>query len=287
MPLQWFSDFGEYVAVLEATRARALETEIALDSRTASPGYCVACKKVVPFQVNVGVWLGEYPSLREGMRCPLCGMNNRTRLLVEAVLEFAGGRRRMDIGLLEASGPFFAAMKARFASVTGSEFFGPDHQPGELYEHRGKLVQHQDVTALSYPDATFDMFSHNDVLEHVYRYPQALAQMRRVLRPGGALIFAVPFFYDLDATLVRGIEAADGSVEHLETPEYHGDGIRDGGVYTFYHYGPDLLDAIAAAGFGPVQIGFAYDAYFGNVSNNYRYGGHGLMFPTVFRAIAS
>lgn len=42
-------------------------------------------------------------------------------------------------------------------------------------------------------DASFDSLLHTEVLEHIYRAPQFLAECRRVLRPGGVMLFTVPF----------------------------------------------------------------------------------------------
>jgi SAM-dependent methyltransferase len=236
------------------------------------------------FQVGVDAWLGEHSNLREGMRCIACGMNNRSRFLLDALLESTNVSDTTTVALLEAFGPLHDSVARRFPALSCSEFFGRDKQPGEIVEFRDRQIAHQDATRLSYPDASFDLLCHNDVLEHIYDYRLALKEMRRVIRPGGSLVFGVPFFYDLDQTQLRGIERADGAITHLEEPEYHGDGVRSNGIYTFYHYGRDLPDAIRSAGFATLEFGFAYDVFFGYVSNNHRYGGHGFMLPTVFRA---
>ncbi|MDF1563006.1 MAG: class I SAM-dependent methyltransferase [Deltaproteobacteria bacterium] len=49
-----------------------------------------------------------------------------------------------------------------------------------------------DVCALPFADATFDVVTAFDLLEHVEDDHVALAEIRRVLRPGGALLLTVP-----------------------------------------------------------------------------------------------
>lgn len=55
-------------------------------------------------------------------------------------------------------------------------------------------VRRGSLTALPYPDATFDRALCLDVLEHLSfeDQPRALAELHRVLRPGGELLVSVP-----------------------------------------------------------------------------------------------
>ncbi len=46
--------------------------------------------------------------------------------------------------------------------------------------------------AIPYAAGTFDIVVHSDTLEHVENPVHALAECRRVLKPGGALCFTVP-----------------------------------------------------------------------------------------------
>ncbi len=48
------------------------------------------------------------------------------------------------------------------------------------------------ITSLPYPDATFDLVSGLDVLEHIRDDQQAASEMVRVLKPGGLIIVTVP-----------------------------------------------------------------------------------------------
>lgn len=70
-------------------------------------------------------------------------------------------------------------------------------------------VRNGSVTALPFEDATFDRALCLDVLEHLTfeEQPRALAELRRVLRPGGELLVSVPNLAHLQSRvhfLLRG-----------------------------------------------------------------------------------
>ena len=62
-------------------------------------------------------------------------------------------------------------------------------------------VRRGSLTALPYPDATFDRALCLDVLEHLSfeDQPRALAELHRVLRPGGELLVSVPILAHLQS----------------------------------------------------------------------------------------
>jgi len=51
-----------------------------------------------------------------------------------------------------------------------------------------------DIATLPYRDATFDLVCAFDIVEHVTADERALAEIARVLRPGGALVLSVPLY---------------------------------------------------------------------------------------------
>lgn len=86
--------------------------------------------------------------------------------------------------------------------------------------YESEFVRRGDVRDLPWDDATFDAALLLDTLEHLeYRdQPVALAELARVLKPGGSLVVSVPNLAHLNARfrlLVRGrLDRADREFEH-------------------------------------------------------------------------
>ena len=110
-----------------------------------------------------------------------------------ATLALAGdvaGRRVLDAGC--GAGPLFAALRERGAVVSGF-----DASAGMLEQARRRLGADADLRVadlaepLPYPDNSFDDVVASLVLHYLRDWEPALAEVRRVLRPGGRLIVSV------------------------------------------------------------------------------------------------
>jgi ubiquinone/menaquinone biosynthesis C-methylase UbiE len=110
-----------------------------------------------------------------------------------AMLALAGdvaGRRILDVGC--GSGPLFAALRDRGAIMTGF-----DSSAGMLELARRRLGDDADLrvadlgSPLPYPDDAFDDAIASLVLHYLEDWSAPLAELRRVLRPGGRLIASV------------------------------------------------------------------------------------------------
>ena len=128
-----------------------------------------------------------------------------------------------------------SALRKLLAEAAGAEYVAGDMDPahGDIYV---------DVTHLSFGDNSFDGVICNHVLEHIPRDREAMAEILRVLRPGGWAILLVPV-RDRDATL------EDPSVtDPLEREKLfeQWDHVRI--------YGRDYVDRLAEAGFRPEVI---------------------------------
>ncbi len=284
----WF----ESAVALTASAASTLERMHAIEDHIAGmpvmDGYCVNCERITPFTVFGGAMLGTHINLREGMVCQACGLNARSRLLLLAAtgLFLSSGQA---LAVMEAFSPFAAAMKRRWPDAWLSEYFDPAAVSGTLTDREDvngeiETARHEDLMRLSYADASMDGVVHNDVLEHVADVTRALSEIYRVLRPGGTVLFTMPWFPWLEKTIIRGRLRDDGSLEQFQPAEYHGDRLRPQGIYTYYNFGADLGELLAAAGFENARYGACYAPQCGFLSNNYRYGTDGLMMPSILMA---
>ncbi|MEO8160118.1 MAG: methyltransferase domain-containing protein [Arenimonas sp.] len=288
--IRWHRSPAELVASAEPDRARMRAIEDHIVEATARQGWCVVCERTVSMTVFGGAMLGEHINLREGMVCQACGINARSRLLyLAAGQRFPDGEPRL--ALLEAFSPLAKAFSRRWPRTIVSEYMHADGAPGALLSRtladgRVDSARHEDLMRLSHADASLDGIVHSDVLEHVAEVAVALRECRRVLKPGGSAVFTMPWFPWQASTRVRGRLRVDGSLEKLLPDEFHGDGLRKEGVYTFYNFGADLAGMLHEAGFADARFGACYDPTLGFLSNNYRYGDDGLMMPTVLMATA-
>ena len=102
------------------------------------------------------------------------------------------GMRLLDVGC----GPGSITVGLA-AAVAPGETFGIDIQPGQIEQARARAndaasFRVGDCYALPFPDARFDAAFANGVLMHVREPLRALAELRRVLRPGGVVALRDP-----------------------------------------------------------------------------------------------
>ena len=166
---------------------------------------------------------------RPNALCPRCGAHERHRLLAYFL-----DRDRPDLvtagtRLLHfAPEPFF---EQRFRAVDGLDYVTADLDPAAADVAC-------DLEALPFADAAFDVFLCSHVLEHVDDDRAALAELRRVLRPGGTAVVLVPVdegrattYEDPAIVTAAGRERAFWQDDHVRL------------------YGRDVAARLAAAGF--------------------------------------
>ena len=67
-------------------------------------------------------------------------------------------------------------------------------------------LKRADITALSFPNATFECMLCWGVLMHVPEVARAIAELSRVLRPGGTLVVSEGNMHSLEARTLRGLK---------------------------------------------------------------------------------
>lgn len=183
-----------------------------------------------------------------GVRCLRCAASAITLSMLSTLLAARPGFRGERVYELSSRGPLHGFLRREVADFTFSEYFD-GVAPGAFRDG----VQCQDIQRLTHPDASFDLVTSTEVFEHVADDRRGFAEIRRVLRPGGAFIFTVPL-EDADRTVERAV-VRDGAVQHLLAPAYHDDRIRGkGAVLVFRDYGRDIVARLREAGFAMARI---------------------------------
>lgn len=219
-----------------ATRLRAGLAMLRWREFAARPGQCPFCGPTVLLRLQRS---------ETGLRCARCAASAVHLSIGWALRTQVAELGTRDVYELSSRGPLVAHLARHACSLALSEYFD-GIAPGSV--HHG--VRCEDVQALSFADASFDLITHTEVLEHVPDDRRAFAELYRVLRPGGLMLFTVPYHPDWPQTLERARLGHDGSIEYLQPPAYHDDLLRgQGRVLAWRDYGADLADRLSAAGF--------------------------------------
>lgn len=237
-------------------RGQAQADALLLQSLTADGvhGQCVLCGTPRWFRAP-GMSPQAPVSLRESLSCETCNANARQRATAQVLFD-STQIARADVYITEQASNIYLQLERHCRRLVGSEFVRGLRRRLRLSlwlyrQGRPQWLRSEDVTALSFGAGAFDAVVSLDVLEHVPDYRRALAEFARVLRPGGVLVFTVPF-YDAQAESTVLAHVGAHGVEHFSPPEYHGDPVSSGAL-CFHHFGWDLLDAMRAAGFSSAE----------------------------------
>lgn len=193
-------------------------------------GFCPICATTVAF-VRKSDWL------RDNYRCLSCNSIPRQRALITILDRAFPSWRGLRIHESSPGGPSSDKLTRECKDYSASQFF-PSVALGT--SHNG--VRCENLERLTFEDATFDLLITQDVFEHVMNPGPAFAEVARVLKPGGAHVFTVPYFFWKE-TLVRAVASPDG-IKYLQPPDYHGNPIDDKGSLVVTEWGAELVDEI-------------------------------------------
>lgn len=189
-------------------------------------GQCAICCCEVTFAAYE-------PWLRDFFVCQSCGSIPRQRAIFE-VLDML--RPNWRNGHVHESSPSNNYLQQRCPLYSSSQYLGPSGL-GSLIDG----VRNENIECLTFPDDSFDVFITQDVLEHVFYPDRALADIMRVLKPGGMHVFTAPVHKGLLHTRARARLVGD-EVEHIEPAEYHGNPVGDGRALVVTDFGIDFDD---------------------------------------------
>lgn len=199
------------------------------------PGFCPICAAEVRFQARQA-WF------RDHLLCSGCGSIPRERGLALVLDRRFPAWRELAI---HESSPADRGISRKLAGAAkgyvASQFF-----PGEAHGATVRGFRNENLEALTFPDAVFDLTVTLDVMEHVNQPDQVLREVSRTLRPGGAYLFTVPTYKGKVASERRAHYRPDGTIDHMAEPEYHGNPVSEAGSLVTFHYGYDFAELITA-----------------------------------------
>jgi SAM-dependent methyltransferase len=118
--------------------------------------------------------------------------------------------------------------------IIKSEYFD-DVKPGD---YKNNIIC-EDLQKLTFENNSFDCVIALDVFEHIPDPWIAFAEIKRVLKPGGAGIITVPI--DIRNSVTEKLaEIKEGKIQYLTQPAYHSDPLRKDGAPVFTNFGMDI-----------------------------------------------
>lgn len=196
--------------------------------------------------------LGVSP-LRDNFLCTGCGSSLRQRAIyavVRSVLDQAVDATVVDTDE-HWSGREPLQRLPGYIATTYDQF----GRPGELMPGGAR---NEDLTCLTFSDASVDVFISGDVHEHIEDTMRAFREVQRVLKQGGVYVFTIPYRHER----AGNEKLAHGSSQALMwagLEQIHGDPRSGDGAVAYWLFGRELLDDLGQLGFKVSRLEYATD----------------------------
>ncbi len=216
--------------MINLIRTLMSKQQIGSENILESHGHCSTCNQDVSF-VAKNTWL------RDHFLCTKCCSIPRERALMQVIEQFYPDWRYV---VIHETSPSNRGASVRLAkeckNYIPSQFF-VDKKLGAV--HNG--MRCDNFESLTFEDESVDLHISQDVMEHIFHPDRAFKEIARTLKLGGAHIFTVPLVNKIKASKFRAKMAADGSIEHIQKPVYHGNPIDSHGSLVTMDWGYDIV----------------------------------------------
>src|SRR5262249_49348756 len=122
------ADFNDELNAAALEGIHTIESTLEAARRdTSFEGFCAPCNRRVPLQIAFRPDDTHAPNWRETLTCPLCGMNNRQRLIAALVRANLDSTQQRDVYFTEQITPIFRWASQTFQRhrLVGSEYLSP------------------------------------------------------------------------------------------------------------------------------------------------------------------
>jgi len=194
------------------------------DIRGRHPRECAICGYKGLFWAK-----GRQPMVFDG-ECPKCrsvGRHRQHHLLMERHPDWLDGRQVLHF----APEPCFDQRYTDRIKASGGTYVRADYAPT-------KGETQVDLQAIGFPDNSFDTVIVHNVLEHVPDDDKAIAELARVLRPGGRAILSVPM-----------VEAGEHTYDDPSITSDEGRDLHFNQWDHLHQYGRNFRDQLHRGGF--------------------------------------
>jgi SAM-dependent methyltransferase len=230
-------------------RIRQIEDKLAADNNRefTVKGFSYPAQSEVDFHVDYLYSDNVHINWRERVICPITQLNNRLRATVHFMDFELNPGENSSIYIAEQVTPLYTYLTNKYKNIIGSEFLGTDVQPGSISDAG---LRHEDATRLSFKDNEIDFYLSFECFEHIPDFIKAFEESYRILKDGGMMYFTVPFAANDHKNIIRATISQDGTINHILSPEYHGDPVNaSGGILCFTHFGWEMFDQLRSIGF--------------------------------------
>lgn len=140
----------------------------------------------------------ERVSRQQLCQCETCHSNLQAMALASSIMGYYGFQ-----GLFKEFVRSSVAQSLRVLEINASSSLTPFLKL--LSGHELKEYPDADIMALPFPEESFDLVVHSDILEHVSDPLRGLLECYRVLKPGGACCFTVPMIVGRTTVSRKGL----------------------------------------------------------------------------------
>lgn len=271
-----YSMYQEYLNGIQNElddRKRLEQSLVSCENQFSVSGICQVCGSEEGFIAGYrhativdGI---KTPIWRESLNCKKCSLNSRMRASLHLIDQFLKPNFDSKIYLSEQVTVVYKLLKERYPKLVGSEYLNGKVPLGGT----DKLgIRNEDFTKLTFENNTLDIVLSFDVFEHVPDYKKALMECYRTLKPGGKILFSVPFIKNSPSTITRATIDETGNITHILPAQYHGNPIdKEGGSLCYYYFGWDVLSTLKEIGFDEADLYLLWSKDYGYLGGDHVY----------------